>query len=208
MKAVSKIATRLAEVTGYEDWSNLRSTIETLKTETVRVSSTFVEALVFAEDKRFADHCGVDLIAMAAIPWRIARTRRLSGASTITQQLVRTLTGDRRRCIVRKIREIALAILLESVLSKQQIASVYLSLAYFGWKRNGLVQACRQSGIDPLFATRSQAAEIVARLKYPEPKVPNKTRTKAIIGRRDWILSRIPTGGSFYNATIFNIGEV
>jgi membrane peptidoglycan carboxypeptidase len=174
---------------------------------------TFVEALVEAEDRRFLSHHGVDPLAVLAIPWRIMRNKQLSGASTITQQLVRVVTGNYQRSINRKLSEILLAVYAESMFSKNMVAYFYLHVAYFGWRMNGIEEACNRLGIDIFHASPREAASLIARLKYPEPRRVPHSRSLAILARENYILARTKSSNSnveksLNNDPILNIVEV
>lgn len=147
-----------------------------------------IATLIVAEDHRFYTHGGVDPIAIGRALWHRATGRKLNGASTIEQQLVRTLTGRYERSVRRKVREIMLATLVHCRIPKSEITGLYLSLAYFGWRMNGIQQACRRLQIELSSATARQAASIVARLKYPEPKEPSPRRARQIAVRTDYVL--------------------
>lgn len=102
-----------------------------------------LEAFLAAEDQRFFDHGGVDVrgvIRAAVANWRAGRV--VEGASTITQQLCKTLVGS-ERSVVRKIREAILARRLESRLTKLEILYLYLNQIYLGHGAYG-VQAAAQ----------------------------------------------------------------
>jgi membrane carboxypeptidase/penicillin-binding protein len=137
------------------------------------VSQSLIQALVIAEDKRFWHHGGVDVIAIGRALIQIVFYHRLQGASTIEQQLVRTLTGYRKLSLRRKLREMILACVIGDFLNKQEIAVLYLCCAYYGWRMNSLEQACRKMALYPSKLSLIEAAELVARLKYPEPKHPS-----------------------------------
>jgi len=65
-----------------------------------------------------------------------------------------------------------LAALFDNEFCKQDQAKLYLKVAYFGWRMNGVIQACHRLNISlPISAV--EACEIVARLKYPEPQHPS-----------------------------------
>lgn len=128
--------------------------------------SSLVEALVAAEDQRFALHNGVDFFACARALRAQIVTRRLEGGSTIEQQLVRTVTADYRICFSRKIREMCLAAHVSREFSKQAIAIAYLNCAYFGNELIGHRSASRallESGIH----TVEDCALLIAALKIP-----------------------------------------
>lgn len=148
-----------------------------------RISVHVLRALVVGEDHRFYDHAGVDPIAVFGALSRLARRGQLSGASTIEQQLVRVLTGRRQRTIRRKMQEMLLACYMDARYSKKEIVGMYLVVAHFGWAMNGVEEACRFLGFNVATATERQAASLIARLKYPEPREPNRAK-HALIERR------------------------
>lgn len=132
---------------------------------------SLIEALIFAEDHRFYSHKGIDLRAIWRAIIATTFTGRSQGGSTITQQLVRVITCDYRRSIARKFKELCLAAWLDLHLPKKEQAIIYLHVAYFGWRMNGLRQTMLRMQIN-LPCSMTEAAAIVARLKYPEPRNP------------------------------------
>ena len=89
------------------------------------------QAFIAAEDRRFYEHDGVDGWGIArAIVTNVRQGSVREGASTITQQLARTVFLSQDRTITRKLKEAALAFKLERQLSKQQILEQYLSLIH------------------------------------------------------------------------------
>ena len=153
-----------------------------------RTLPVLVMTLIAAEDHRFYRHGGIDPIAIGRAIWRLAVRRSWHGGSTLEQQLVRTVTDDYKRSFRRKAQEILLASLVYKVVPKSDIPGVYLSVAYFGWRMNGIAQACDRLAIDFNRMTREQAASVVARLKYPEPKVASSERTHQIKARCEYIV--------------------
>lgn len=174
-------------------WDELRKALEvayakyrtSLKSQ---MNSVFVCTLVAGEDKRFYRHAGIDLLATMRALWQIATRQTWSGGSTIEQQLVRTLTHRYERSLRRKVREMMLATLVETVIPKLDIPGVYLSLAYFGWRMNGIEQAAKRLGISTRNATFEQAAALIARLKYPEPRIASQRRARQITDRSEYLL--------------------
>lgn len=144
-------------------------------------------ALVACEDKRFLSHRGIDIYSIARALFRATTRRSTEGASTITQQLVRVYSGDYRYSVRRKLKEIALATIADELLTKNEQIRLYLYKAYFGWKMNGLNQAAQRLGYSAPFS-KTDAAEIVARLKYPEPHNPSGARRSQIQARVRHIL--------------------
>ena len=105
-------------------------------------------------------------------------------------QLVRTIRGNYQLNIFRKISEIFLALKLTKSISKKEITLLYLSVAYYGWNMHGLEQACIKLNLNIDDLSSTQAASLIARLKYPEPKKKSKYREKQIKQRTIYILSR------------------
>jgi penicillin-binding protein 1A len=107
-----------------------------------QVPSLLEQAFVAAEDRRFYQHGGVDPLGIArAVVRNITQRSVEEGASTITQQLARTVFLSQDRTIVRKLKEAALAGKLERQLSKQQILTEYLNVVYLGSSAYGVADA-------------------------------------------------------------------
>ena len=99
-------------------------------------------AFIAAEDRRFYQHDGVDPVGIARAMLRNLRQGSVEeGASTITQQLARTVFLSQDRTIVRKLKEALLAGKLERQLSKQQILEQYLNVVYLGSSAYGVADA-------------------------------------------------------------------
>ncbi|MEH6410504.1 MAG: biosynthetic peptidoglycan transglycosylase, partial [Hyphomonas sp.] len=102
------------------------------------------QAFIAAEDKRFYEHDGADdaAIARAALS-NLRAGETVSGASTITQQLIKNLVLDSRQTLKRKAQEMKLARELEKRISKDEILSLYLNRVYFGAGLYGIDAAAR-----------------------------------------------------------------
>ena len=99
-------------------------------------------AFIAAEDRRFYQHDGIDPTGIARAMLRNLRQGSVEeGASTITQQLARTVFLSQDRSIIRKLKEAALAGKLERQLSKQQILEEYLNVVYLGSSAYGVADA-------------------------------------------------------------------
>jgi penicillin-binding protein 1A len=107
-----------------------------------------IDAVLSAEDRRFFDHWGVDLLGIfRSILVDIVKAKRVYGGSTITQQLARTLFTEflpRKKTIPRKIKEILTALRIERAYSKKEILEMYLNQSNFGKGAYG-VQAAAQA---------------------------------------------------------------
>jgi len=102
------------------------------------------EAIVATEDRSFYKHSGVDLKGiMRAVIKDILAGEFVEGASTITQQLAKTLFLTSRKTLVRKIKEAVLAFQLERRYTKDEILQMYLNQVYFGSGAYGVESAAR-----------------------------------------------------------------
>jgi penicillin-binding protein 1A len=100
------------------------------------------EAFIAAEDRRFYQHDGIDPVGIGrALVRNITQGSVEEGASTITQQLARTVFLSQDRTLVRKVKEAALAGKLERQLSKRQILTEYLNVVYLGSSAYGVADA-------------------------------------------------------------------
>jgi hypothetical protein len=174
------------------EWSELKETINSLAVTTEEFwkkdnCHLLVAALVFAEDRRFYSHGGADPIAICRALFQTIFGGNIQGASTIEQQLVRRLTSDYRKSVKRKVKEISLAVKLHRVLQKDQIPIAYLVSAYYGWHMNDVRQAARNLSIDLKDPTVEEAAQLIARMRYPEPRHPSLNRLAMITKRQEWI---------------------
>ena len=109
-----------------------------------QVPQQFIDALVSTEDAHFYDHLGVD-------PWGIARAivkdvihmRKAQGASTLTQQLARSLFLKPEKTWRRKLQEMVLALQIEKSFTKNEILNFYVNQVYMGHGRYGVEAAAR-----------------------------------------------------------------
>ncbi|MBR4151092.1 MAG: penicillin-binding protein, partial [Firmicutes bacterium] len=105
------------------------------------------DAFVAIEDKTFWEHHGINYVRIiGAIVDSLRRDVRISGTSTITQQLSRNLyLADIKgvRTIERKLQEIYYTFVIENALSKQQILEAYLNTIYLGYNSNGVAAAAQ-----------------------------------------------------------------
>jgi monofunctional glycosyltransferase len=140
------------------------------------VPKHLVRAVILAEDARFFDHGGFDLIAFKdAMNYNLASGRWALGASTISQQTVKNLFLSASRNPLRKWHELVLTWGMEGKLSKRRILELYLNLAEFGPGVYG-VEAAAQTYFNVSTAELSvaQAAELAATLPGPSRHNPAK----------------------------------
>ena len=152
-----------------------------------------LDAFVYTEDERFYTHDGVDykntIAAMANLVFNFWDTDR--GGSTITQQLVKNVTGDDDPSPARKIREIFRAMTLEKNYSKQKIIETYLNYIGFGGSANGIEMASiKYFGKNVGDLTVAEAAVLAAIPQSPETINPfayyidDETGEKVLSGRK------------------------
>lgn len=105
---------------------------------------TLIHAFLAAEDATFYEHEGINWWGiLRALLKNMRPGAHLQGASTITQQTVKTLLVGNERSYTRKLREALLAHQLETVLSKDEILQIYLSQIYFGNGAYGIEEAAQ-----------------------------------------------------------------
>ncbi len=102
-------------------------------TEIDNISSTFIDAMVSVEDRRFYSHNGFDIAGVVrAIVTDIKERSLKEGGSTISQQLAKNLYFPLDNTLERKIAEIIMAVELEKEYSKDEILELYFNCIYYG----------------------------------------------------------------------------
>lgn len=173
----------------YEKENRIDIAVETLP---IHVIGAFVSA----EDARFFEHPGFDLIRIFGAAWKDLQTASYSeGASTMTQQLIKLshLTNDKN--MTRKIDEAILAYQLEKQFDKNEVLELYLNYVYFGAGCYGIESAARTYfGVHAQDLSVSQAALLAGVLKSPSRFAPH-LRPEASVGRRNVILGLMENYG-------------
>jgi penicillin-binding protein 1C len=165
-------------------------------TDLEAISPRLVEATIAAEDGRFYSHPGVDLLAALRAFWsNVSRGRRVSGASTITMQVVR-LVEPRPRTWTSKVVESFRALQIERQLDKRRILEWYLNLAPYGGNLVG-VEASAQVyfGKCARDLTLGEAALLAGLPQAPSRLRPDRHPERAR-ARRDWVLGRLEARGA------------
>ncbi|WP_409433835.1 penicillin-binding protein 1C [Litorimonas sp. RW-G-Af-16] len=159
------------------------------------IDPAFIEALVQIEDRRFATHVGVDIPAIfrAAKDW-YKQGEIVSGASTITMQLVRQYK-PRPRTLRSKVIESFEALRFELHFSKDEILSQYLTRISYGGNIEGIEAASRiYLGKSPRHLSPDEIALLIALPQAPEARRPDRQAAHAKRGR-DRILARLEGAG-------------
>ncbi len=155
-----------------------------------------VHAVLAAEDDAFFSHRGVSPGAIARAAWADLRAGgAVQGGSTLTQQLVKNLALSDERTLTRKVREAALAALVELRFSKDEILRAYLDTVYLGTHDGvGLigvgVAARAYFGKDPDQLSLAEAATLAGMIAAPAHTSPIVHAERAR-SRRDWVLRRM-----------------
>lgn len=168
------------------------------------VSPWLILSLVTVEDKRFFTHGGVDVLALTRALWQNTREGKVvSGASTITQQLARTLF-PREKNIWGKIKEAAGALMLEKTLSKHEILEEYFNNVEFYNNVKGVEAAAQfYFGVNAASVSLSQAAFLSAMLKSPAKYNPLKNFNETM-ARQKTILKKM-LDNSYITQEIYDI---
>jgi len=154
------------------------------------------QAVLAAEDRRFFDHPGVDLLGIArAMVVNIAAGRIEEGGSTLTQQVVKNLVVGSERSYRRKALEALLAWRLETQLSKEQILELYVNMVYLGAGNYGLEAAAQDYfGLSSAELDPGQAALLAGLIPAPSRYAPRRNPETARV-RRDLVLGAMVEEG-------------
>ena len=148
-------------------------------------------AVIAAEDQSFFDHFGFDIEAMQKAMKHNERSKRVRGASTISQQTAKNVFLWPGRNFVRKGLEAGFTLLIEALWSKERIVEVYLNVAETGKGRFGVeaaAQGCFKRSAAKL--TPAQCALIAAVL--PAPRRYNTCAPSSYVQQRQaWILRQM-----------------
>ena len=154
------------------------------------------EAFIAAEDKNFYSHWGFDPegILRAGIVF-LQGSRRIQGASTITQQVAKNFLLNSDRTFDRKIREILLSLRIEAAYSKEKILELYLNEIYLGLSNYGVAAGALNyfdKSVHEL--TISEAAYLAALPKQPSALNPFRNHDRAV-ERRNYVIGRMAEDG-------------
>jgi len=160
------------------------------------IPKVMVNALLAAEDKHFFQHAGFDPIGIMRAAWRdLKDDKRLEGASTISQQLARTLLLGTERGWRRKIPETIITMQLEQKLTKQQIFYYYANSIYLGNQGSFSIHGFGEGsqvylGKDLSKITLPEAAMLAGLIQSPGARNPFIHPEKAV-ARRNIVLKQM-----------------
>ncbi|MCH7225405.1 transglycosylase domain-containing protein [Haloferula sp. A504] len=162
-----------------------------------------IDCTIAAEDKRFFDHGGIDLLATARAgrDW-LRRGEAVSGASTITQQLVKLSSPPQPRTIRTKIHEALVARRLEMSLEKDRILESYLNRLDYGRLRLGPVEAARFYFQKPVAQLSLGECALLAGLPQAPSRLNPLEHPDRALRRREVVLDRLAAGGKYDESRI------
>ena len=164
-----------------------------------RIPNGLINAFLSSEDKKFYTHIGVDLTAIVRAGIlnviSIFNKKKLIGASTITQQVVKNLLLSNEVSFDRKIKEILLSIRIENILTKNQILELYLNDIYLGYRSYGVAAASLNYFNKSINELELHEMAFLASLpKAPNNYNPKKNYNRAL-KRRNWVIDRMYENG-------------
>jgi penicillin-binding protein 1A len=160
-------------------------------------------SLLAVEDARFYEHHGIDPIGVARAVVSILTggvVRRVSGGSTITQQVARTFLLNNARTVDRKLKEAMLSLRIEAALSKDQILELYMNQIYLGSRAYGFEAAAQTYFGKPLHDLSAAECAMLAGLPQNPRNVnpirnPERARARQLVA-----LARMRTVGVINDA--------
>jgi len=157
-----------------------------------KVAPIMLQATIDAEDADFRTHGGISIVGMLRAIWVDIRSgRSRQGASTITQQVVKTFLLTPEKTVKRKLQEILLARRLEQALTKDDILTLYLNQIYYGGGRYGVEEAARfYFGKSALELNPGEAATLAGLPQSPERLSPFK-HPDAAKARQTYVLEQL-----------------
>ena len=163
---------------------------------TGEVSEKFAECIIHYEDKRFRRHPGVDLIAAGrALGQNLRGGKVVSGASTITMQVIRLSRSDAPRTVPEKLLEMVLATRLEMRCTKDEILRLYASNAPFGGNVVGLEAASwRYFGCAADELSWAESATLAVLPNSPALIHPGRNREQ-LLRKRNFLLDKLCEDG-------------
>ncbi|WP_211915856.1 penicillin-binding protein 1A [Vibrio sp. B1REV9] len=156
------------------------------------IPQDLIHALIATEDSRFYEHPGIDPIGItrAAIVVALSGSAK-QGASTITQQLARNFFLSNEKKIMRKVKEIFIAIHIEQLLTKQEIMELYVNKIFLGYRSYGFGAAAQvYFGKSLNELTLSEIATLAGMPKAPSTMNPIYSLERAT-NRRNVVLMRM-----------------
>jgi penicillin-binding protein 1B len=160
----------------------------------------FIDAVLAAEDHRFYDHHGIDLVRIAKAAWiDLTAGHVVQGGSTLTQQLMKNFFLTSRRDWHRKVKEALMAYIAERRYSKDEILENYLNDIYLGQRgQEGIYGVWEASELffskDPRDLTIAEMATIAGMIRSPNHFNPIRHNAQARVRRNEVLGSMLADG--------------
>lgn len=175
----------------YKELATLHGSENRIWVDLEDIPDYLVKALVAIEDHRFYEHKGVDWYrTVGAMFTMLTGGDDSFGGSTITQQLIKNLTGNKEVTVQRKLIEIFQALEFEKKYDKDEMVEWYLNAVYFGEGCDGIYTAAQKYfGKEPSQLTLAESASIVGIVNLPTYYSPfyseenNKERQETVLRR-------------------------
>lgn len=189
----TKIYDRTGETVLFDFHEDIRRTV----VSSDDISEHIKEAAIAIEDDKFYEHAGIQPLAILRAAIANARSGEFSqGGSTITQQVVKNalLTQDKK--ITRKLKEMILALKLETILTKEEILTYYLNEAPYGGTIYGVEEASQSFFGKPASEVEIvEAAYLAALPQAPTYYSPYGEHTAALEARKNKVLGQMRNNG-------------
>jgi penicillin-binding protein 1A len=187
MQLISELATERRIYTPFED-----------------IPPLVAQAFISAEDQNYWHEPGIDPLAIMRAGFtdlaHLGNGHRPIGASTITQQVAKNILLQNQINLVRKIKEMVLAIRIDHAMSKQRVLEIYLNEIYLGEQSYGVAAAAATYFDKPLDdLTIAQDAMLASLPKAPNNYDPYRA-PQAALGRRNWVIDRMADDGAITRA--------
>jgi penicillin-binding protein 1A len=155
-----------------------------------------VQAFTSAEDKTFFEHSGIDLWGMfRGVVLNPLMGKKMTGGSTITQQVVKNMLVGDERSIDRKVREAVLAMRIEKKLSKEQILELYMNEIYLGGRSYGVGAAALNYFGKSLGQLSLAECAMLAGLPQAPGRANPYSDPDAAVKRRNYVIERMVVNG-------------
>ncbi len=164
------------------------------------IPKVLVEAVLSAEDKRFFEHPGFDLIRIGGAAWADLRGENMQGASTLTMQVARSIFFSPERTWRRKFAETMVALQLEQRFTKEQIFELYANEIYLGNRGSFAIHGFAEGSLayfnkDLRDLTVAEAAFLAGIIRAPNRYSSAERRAERIAEPRDRVLKQMAENG-------------
>lgn len=194
----TKIYDSTGQILLYDVYQNGKRTVVPIE----NISPYIKDATISIEDKNFYTNSGIEPTSILRALWVDLTTFSFSqGASTITQQVVKNviLTGDKTP--TRKLKEVALSLKLDKIMSKDQILATYLNEISYGGNIFGVEEASEDFfGTTSASVDLAEAAYIAALPQAPSYYSPYGPHKAALDSRKNLVLKEMLNDGKITQA--------